>query len=81
VITEQTYLVKKEYYEDQRRAAALHRLARAAAQGGRTGPTAYAQALAWLGDRLIAWGSRLQAQYDTVVSSTISHSAKPAVGQ
>ena len=84
MITEQTYLVKQEYYDDQRRAAARQRLARAAAQSGRArgeGDRLYARALAWLGDRLVAWGSRLQAQYNTVVSSTMSQTAKPAVGQ
>jgi len=78
MLNQKTYMAQQEYYNDQRRAAAEYRLARATrSEGNRF----YAQALAWLGDRLVAWGSRLQQEYNTVVSSTMSQTAKPAVGQ
>jgi hypothetical protein len=78
MITQKTYMAQQEYYNDQRRAAAAYRRARSVrGEGNRF----YAQALGWLGNRLVAWGSRLQQEYNTVVSSTMPQTAKPAVGQ
>jgi hypothetical protein len=81
MLTEMDYQVKKEYYADQRRAAARWKRAQEARTARDWGERFYARALSWLGDRLVAWGSRLQAQYETVVSSAVSKTARPAVGQ
>ena len=78
MLNQKTYMAQQEYYKDQRRAATQYRLARAARGEG---THFYAQALGWLGNRLVAWGSRLQQEYNTVVSSTRPQTAKPAVGQ
>jgi len=55
--------VQQEYYADYLRAAERDRLA---AQAGRAGgtPRLVRQALAWLGRRLVAWGSSLQRRYE-----------------
>jgi hypothetical protein len=81
IVTQKDYMAQKEYYAEQRRVAARWARARAARAGRDRGELYYAKALSWLGDRLIAWGSRLQENYNTVVSSTMSQTAKPAVGQ
>ena len=81
MLTQKTYMAQQEYYKDQRRAADSYRMRRAARAARGEGNRLYAQALAWLGNQLVSWGSRLQAEYDTVVSSTMSQTAKPAVGQ
>jgi hypothetical protein len=81
IVTQKDYMAQKEYYADQRRAAARWARAKAARAGRDRSELYYAKALAWLGDRLVAWGSRLQEHYDTVVSSTMSKTAKPAVGR
>ena len=81
MVTDQDYLVRQEYYADQRRAAKRWARARAARAARNGSDRLYAKAISWLGDRLVAWGSRLQGHYDTVVSSTMSKTAKPAVGR
>ena len=56
------YLARQEHFEDLRREAEVERLLRR----GRPSPErrwlAATQVLAWLGQRLETWGSRLQAQ-------------------
>jgi hypothetical protein len=53
----------QEHYWDLRREAELERLIR---QAGPTQTAAWhGRALAWLGGRLIAWGSGLQMRYST----------------
>ena len=79
-VTQRDVWAQEQYYADQRRAAEQFRLARAAQAGGREGGRAYARALAWVGRTLIAWGSRLQERPGRVVSSTMSQTAKPAMG-
>ena len=81
LVTEKDYLARKEYYADQRRAAERWARIRAARAAQDRSERLYAKAISWLGDRLVAWGSRLQEHYDTVVSSTMSKTAKPAVGR
>jgi hypothetical protein len=81
LVTEKDYLARKEYYADQRRAAERWTRVRAALAARDRSDRLYAKAISWLGDRLVAWGSRLQEHYDTVVSSTMSKTAKPAVGR
>lgn len=81
IVTQKDYLAQQEYYADQRRAAARWARARAARAARDRNALFYAKALAWLGDLLVAWGSRLKEHYDTVLSSTMSQTAKPAVGR
>ena len=79
--TEQDYLARKEYYRDQRRAADKFRLVRVAMAGRERTDRLYTRALARLGTRLVAWGSRLEARYDTVFTAPMPRSANQAAGQ
>ncbi|MBN1584672.1 MAG: hypothetical protein JXA89_28455 [Anaerolineae bacterium] len=77
LITNRDYLAQKEYYHDQMRAASKYALVSLALGNRARGNRHTSRALAWLGQRLIAWGSNLQKQYDTVVSSSIPQSTNP----
>jgi hypothetical protein len=77
LITNREYLAQKEYYKDQMRAANKHALVRLALGNRAKTYRLTSKALAWLGHRLVVWGSSLQKQYDTVVSSSMSRSTHP----
>jgi hypothetical protein len=81
MVTGRDYAAQREYYKDQMRAAKRYRLTRVTSAGRDKSSHLYCKALAWLGRRLIAWGSSLQEQYDTVVSAPMRQSANQAVGR
>jgi hypothetical protein len=75
IVTERDYQAQREYYRDQARAASRHRLVRRALADRQRGSRLFCTALTWLGERFVAWGTRLQEQYDTVVSASAAQSA------
>ena len=77
-VTQRDYLAQKAYYAEQARVAAHDRLVRAALAGREPRARAFARALAWLGTRLVAWGTSLREEYGRVVNSRIPQSAHPA---
>jgi hypothetical protein len=80
LVTHRDYLAQKEYYRDQMRSAAKDRLVREALAGRIKHNSVVSKSLAWLGQVLVAWGSRLQRHYADVVSSSIPRSTHPATG-
>ena len=77
MVTGRDYLVQREYYREQVRRAEQARLARrSATQSGLV--LRLHSMLSWLGTHLIAWGTRLEEQYEAVVSSSPT---QPAVGR
>ena len=80
LVTNHDYLAQKEYYKDQMRAATKYALVRLALGDRAKGNRLISKALAWLGQRLIAWGCSLQKQYATVVSSSMPRSTNPVTG-
>ncbi len=62
---EQVYRIHQVRYADRVREAREARLAAQARQPAARRPLA-APALAWLGERLIAWGWRLRARYGAI---------------
>ena len=80
LVTHRDYLAQKEIYKDQMRAANKYALVRLALGNRAKGSRFTSKALAWLGQRLIAWGSTLQKQYNTVVSPSMPRSTNPVTG-
>jgi hypothetical protein len=60
--TQRDFLVQKEYYKDQMRAATRYRLAREAQAGRERQEPFYTSTVQWLGKRLVTWGQNLQAR-------------------
>ncbi|MBN1642563.1 MAG: hypothetical protein JXA09_15115 [Anaerolineae bacterium] len=81
MVTQRDYLAQKEYYADQARAAARDRFARMALAGHPVGERPVCRALAWIGARLVAWGTSLRQEYGQVIPQHIPQSAHPANGQ
>ncbi len=79
-VTGRDYLAQQAYYQDQVRAATAYRQARRALAGRDRGQSVALKVLTWVGQRLVDWGTSLQEQYETVVSSA-SQSTTPAVGR
>lgn len=83
MVTGRDCLVQREYYREQVRIAEQARLARRSATRSDLVLRLHSM-LNWLGARLIAWGTQLEQQYETVVSgeAVVSPSpAQPAVGR
>ena len=83
MVTGRDCLVQREYYREQVRIAEQVRLARKVATQSELVLRLHSM-LGWLGERLIAWGTRLEEQYEAVVSgeAVVSSSpARPAVGR
>ena len=80
IVTQQDYLVKREYYKDQMREAEKHRLVRQALAGRGKRDRFYSGVLTWIGHRLIAWGSSLQERHNTMVPASIPQSANHMAG-
>ena len=75
-VTQRDYLAQKEYYNDHARAARNYRLVREAMAGQDRGNHLVYRTLTWLGQRLVNWGMRLQAQYSAVLSPPVPQSVK-----
>jgi hypothetical protein len=73
IVTERDYMVQKEYYRDQMRAARRYHLARQARAERGAGASLYARALAWLRRYVASWTLPRQERYERV--------APPAVPQ
>jgi len=58
--TELDYLARQEQRQDMLRALEKEQLIRLIKQKRGNGPDLYHQTLAWLGERLVKWGSTLQ---------------------
>jgi hypothetical protein len=56
-------LTQREYFAERRREAERYRLARQVMAGRPRHRRPYYRAFAWLGQRLVAWGGRLQERY------------------
>jgi hypothetical protein len=80
-VTQRDYLAQKEYYKDQARAARNYRLVREAMAGQDRGNRLVCRTLTWLGQRLVNWGTRLQAQYSAMLSPPVSQSVGQTVRQ
>ena len=57
-------LAQRERYADLRREAERYRIVRQVMAGRPRHRRPYYRAFAWLGQRLVAWGGRLQKRYD-----------------
>ena len=68
--TEYDFLVKKEYYKDQMRAAQKYNQTKRLL-GLEQSKHSVARALTWLGGQLADWGESLQERYGTVVTPTL----------
>lgn len=83
MLTGRDVLVQREYYREQVRIADRARLARRAKPGGNV-VLSMRSLLNWLGTLLVAWGTRLEKEYEAVVSGEAvvsSPPAQPAVGR
>jgi hypothetical protein len=67
-------LVQREHYQDLLREAEKHRLVRRAL-AGRQRRYHFCRAMNWLGRRMVAWGQRLQEQYDAATAATTLQAA------
>ena len=74
-------LARREHYLDLRREMERERLVRQVMAGRPRSWLArsYRQALAWLGQRLVAWGWRLQARYDPRAVVVHASSCQPCL--
>ena len=77
MLTGRDVLVQREYYREQVRIAERARLARRAKPWGNV-VLRMRSLLNWLGTLLVAWGTRLEREYEAVVTSP---PAQPAVGR
>ena len=68
--TEYEFQVRKEYYQDQMRAAQRHNQAKQLA-GSTADKHSVARALTWLGSQLHDWGESLQERYGTATPPTL----------
>lgn len=83
MVTGRDVLVQREYYREQVRIAERARLARRSKVQGDLVLRLHSL-LNWLGMHLVAWGTRLEEQYEAIVSAeaVVSPSpTQPAVGQ
>jgi len=72
-------LAQQERYVDLRREAERERLVRHALTGSEKRTRSYRHVLTWLGQRLVAWGWRLQARYDPLAVVGHASSRQPCV--
>jgi hypothetical protein len=79
-VTQRDYLAQKAYYAEQARVAAHDRLIRAALANREPRDRPVARVLAWLGARLVAWGTSLR-EYGRVVAPPIPQSAQSTRGR
>ena len=75
MISFQDVLVQRERYQDLLREAERHRLVRQVLAGRQRRQRAYCRAMNWLGRRMVAWGQRLQEQYDAATAATALQTA------
>ena len=83
MLTGRDVLVQREYYREQVRIAERARLARRSKVQGDLVLRLHSL-LNWLGTHLVAWGTRLEEQYEAVVSGEIvipPSPTQPVVGQ
>ncbi len=78
MVTDRDVMAQREYYRDQARAAAKHELVRLALAG--RGPREHlgTRVLAWLGGRLVRWGTGLHERYSEIVSAPLTRPANRA---
>jgi hypothetical protein len=72
-------LAQQERYVDLRREAERERLVRHALNGSEKRTRSYRHVLAWLGQRLVAWGWRLQARYGPRAVAVHASSCQPCL--
>ena len=70
-------LAQQDRYADLRREAERERLARHALNGRERHAHPYRHVLAWLGQRLVTWGWRLQARYGACAVAVHASSCQP----
>jgi hypothetical protein len=78
MISDRDVMAQREYYRDQARAAAKHDLIRLALESRGPREPLGARALAWLGGRLVAWGTGLRERYSDMVSAPLARPANRA---
>ena len=79
-VTQRDILAPKAYYAEQARVAAHDRLVRAALANREPRERPVGRALAWLGARLVTWGTSLRDEYGRAVTPTIPQPVHPAGG-
>ena len=72
-------LAQQERYADLRREAERERLVRQALNGRERLARPYRHVLAWLGQRLVAWGWRLQIRYGARAAAGHASSYQPCL--
>jgi hypothetical protein len=75
VVSWKDVLVQRERYQDLLREAEKHRLVLQALAGRQRRYHFYCRAMNWLGRRMVAWGQRLQEQYDAATAATALQAA------
>ena len=71
-------LAQREYYADRLREAERYRLVRRVMAGHPRPRRPYYRAFAWLGQRLVAWGDRLQERYGPATAPPVLQVAERA---
>jgi hypothetical protein len=74
-------LAQQERYVDLRREVEQERLARHALNGRERRASPYRRVLAWLGQRLVAWGWRLQVRYGARAVAVHASSCQPCLAK
>jgi len=74
-------LAQQERYADLRREVERERLVRYALNGRERRARPYRHVLAWLGQRLVAWGWRLQARYGPRAVAVHASSCQPCLAK
>ena len=74
-------LAQQERYVDLRREVERERLVRHALNGHEKRARPYRQVLTWLGQRLVAWGWRLQARYGARAVVSHASSCQPCLAK
>jgi hypothetical protein len=74
-------LAQQERYVDLRREAERERLVQHALTGSEKRTRSYRQVLAWLGQRLVTWGWRLQARYGACAVAVHASSRQPCLAK
>jgi hypothetical protein len=74
-------LVQQERYADLRREVERDRLVRYALNGRERRARPYRHVLAWLGQRLVAWGWRLQVRYSPRAVAVHASSCQPCLAK
>ena len=72
LITDRDVMAQREYYRDQARAAARHELVRLALESRGPREPLGSRALAWLGGRMVRWGTGLHERYSKMIAAPLT---------